>query len=97
MGRCPKCGADAYGFIDASGAGIYKCGSTDEGFDPEHPEPFVSDLCLRRQLAAANERVAELAELWKIVKDEALDEYAVTLPHVAMAVSAIDRILGGGK
>lgn len=60
MDRCPKCGEDAYGFTDASGAAIYKCGSTDQGFDPEHPEPFVSVLCLRRQLAASQQRVVGL-------------------------------------
>ena len=57
---CPRCGEDAYGFIDASGAGIYKCGSTDAGFDPEHPAPYVTNDCLMRQLAQRNEQIALL-------------------------------------
>lgn len=86
MEKCPKCGEDAYGFIDASGAGVYKCGSTDEGFDPEHPEPFVSNFCLRRQLAQSDEKRAELKA-----------EYDLLLGQLAAAnerVGELERALG---
>ena len=48
--------------------------------------------CLKRQLAAANERAGrleeergQLREAWSIINSEAIDEYAETLTHIVAA------------
>ena len=68
MDKCPKCGSpEELGMIQD-----WSCGSIEE----EDESVTESETCLRRQLAAANERAGRL--------EKALEFYADTLKHNLM-------------
>ena len=95
MDKCPKCGdiADRHmpSGIDHPAYTVFRCdtivpviGGIDEGYS-----------CLRRQLAAANERVGELERALIRLRD---CDWTITLPDRMGAVRDIARkALGGGK
>lgn len=58
MDKCPKCGAEKVN--DPLGCAAWGCGSWAMPSDGRHCE---TKACLRRQLAAANEKLSEAARL----------------------------------